>query len=522
MTIGKKLTAFASVLLLLAVTLVLGSCAKADNSQVLQQLESLRDAQTQEDLGDGYSRYRIVVPESCSGAIWEMAERMATHVSHTTGKPCSTVKDSETVADEAGVREILLGYTHRESSRELLASLCRDDYICASVGAAVVLGGRSESATLKAAERFISENAVTKGGILTVSNGFEYFCEYQYSGAVLWDNRLGSMTVICSPENGALARLFVDFAADRCGDYPELLYGSEGTDGSRELLLTLDSSAVGLSKIVYDGEDVRVISDTEYGLSVAAFGLLERLFNGEDKAEISGDREISYVYEIPRVSVGFMSATIADDGGAAGAVAVTRYINDMSVEVLLIGGVSDTLVAELEMMTDSGKSLHYIKMDNGDNAVAVYNGNRFDVKTMEPETADGCDAVSLVLEDKENGRLYGMLDFFVTNASNGSWADNVSEGLATSAGISFALLRTESVASDFSTPHGTVAEYSAKNDLNGGEGRVLGLVSAEGNALAQVTVEQVDEEMLTVVIADVRAAWCDGFFALASENDPEG
>ena len=161
MTIDKKLSVLTVTLItILAVLLLLGSCSKTDNSQVLEQLEALRDTQAQEEADDGYSRYRIVVPENCSGQIWEAAERISTCVAEATGKECSIVKDCETVSEESGVGEILLGYTNRESSRELLTVLSRDDYICTAVGASVVLGGKSEGATLEAAERFLSENTV--------------------------------------------------------------------------------------------------------------------------------------------------------------------------------------------------------------------------------------------------------------------------------------------------------------------------------------------------------------------------
>ena len=523
MTIDKKLSVLTVTLItILAVLLLLGSCSKTDNSQVLEQLEALRDTQAQEKADDGYSRYRIVVPENCSGQIWEAAERISTCVAEATGKECSIVKDCETVSEESEIGEILLGYTNRESSRELLTVLSRDDYICTAVGASVVLGGKSEGATLEAAERFLSENTVTENGILTVSNGFEYYCEYEYDGATLWNNRLGSMTVVCSSENIGLARLFVESVADRCGDYPRLVYCNGETDGSRELLLTLDSSAVGLSKIIYDGEDVYIVSDTEYGLSVAAFGLMERLFDdGGETAEVSGDREISFVYETPRISVGYMEADVPQGREMAYIVSIARYINNAGNDVTVISAVDETLASELEGMVGGTYSLHYIRSDNGALAVAVYKTDCFSVKTASLTVGDGCNALELVLEDKENGRLYGVMEFFVTDINEPAWKDTVSQSLAASTGISFALLHTAQPSSDFCVPQGTLTEYSAESPMGSGVGRLLGLVSANGNARGQVTVDG-DGENITVTVSDIRAVWCDGFFELASENNSEG
>ena len=525
MIIGKRgvMPKLLLLIFIVAALLLSVSCQKQSNDDVLDRLESLRnDLAESEEAADGFLRYRIVVPESCSEKLLSASEILAQSINANTGKNCSVVRDGETLTEGSDVGEILLGTLDREESREILSPLNRDDYVCCFVGETVVVGGKTEAATVAAVERFASEISDTCGGALLDGCSFEYYCSYTYTDAVLWGCDLGNMTVVCTDETNLVATLWRDAVADRCGDYPRLNKNVKATDGSCELIFCLDLELEGLARINFDGEDVWLSSDTEYGLSVAAEGLAARLFEkNEGRAEINGDREVSFLYGISEISVGLVAEEIGVQGDLSDVVTVGRYVLDSNHDAVVFERVRDEVVTEIKAAIDSQWQLESVSLGNGMSVVVVYFNEEFLLSDVDASINDGVLCVELTLENKESGKIYKLSQYDFGRYSEPDLTSSVTDAFGGSS-CSAVVVKIPLTEGELCAPAGTRVAYSEKQVALGYEARVLALVDLYGNTVAGGYSDAVCDGGADVTCLDIQMRWSEEFFALVfseSENN---
>ena len=99
----------------------------------------------------------VIVPSTASDALIARARTLCTELAARTGIPASFFFDNEALPKQDDVRLILLGNTAHALSDKHLGDLRRDDYLCALDEDALILGGKSDSATLAAIDRFSAE-----------------------------------------------------------------------------------------------------------------------------------------------------------------------------------------------------------------------------------------------------------------------------------------------------------------------------------------------------------------------------
>ena len=312
MTIGKlfaRTTAF-----LLAVLLCVLGCSCSERNDYPPELTAT-DGQ-----GEALS-YRIVIPSACSAALKNAADGLALRIAEQTGVTATAVYDTEPLSERVNETEILLGLTNRSVSMESMKSLKKDDYICRVVNGAVVLGGKTDSATVVAVERFCREilPAATAELLMSEDGGFSLYGSYPYEQVLLNGFDLYEYGIVC-PNNaseellrlasslqGAIAEksgywLSVSLEADRDKTGKGIFLVTEKSEGG-SVCARLIPNAQGVTLCAEDSlgisaQGVTLCAEDSLGISAAARELFSLLFAPADQgvcsAVLSSTRECSY------------------------------------------------------------------------------------------------------------------------------------------------------------------------------------------------------------------------------------
>ena len=256
--------------------------------------------------------YRIIVPGTCSSELYGEAEELTLYLTETVGVSATLCFDYEEYT-ASGETEVLLGYTNRPLSRERLATLRRDDYLCRmEENGTILLGGKTDGATRVAVERFCEEilPAATAESLMHPDAGFSYTAEYPY-GRVLLNGFELHLYDLVYPDDAAEAiqaqiRRFRERIEDKTGYVLSALpEGKIGETDKRILMRELsDADGSYLAYIDPDERGLEVSGDGAFGFSVALAEMENLLLTGESeecRCDISHTRSIPYEQDIYRI-----------------------------------------------------------------------------------------------------------------------------------------------------------------------------------------------------------------------------
>lgn len=179
-----KILRFSAILLsFICIFTMFAACGKKDsegdagNSSIASSEASLADKLSTADVSfvvDGESVYKVVRAEGCDSKIAEAASQVFRAIKAT--HSVSAKNESDEIGDGAGVPEILIGETNRDTTavaKELLLSEGTgryNEYIICTVEEDIVIYGTSIASTLDAVKYFI-DNYVSQ---TTVAGGINY------------------------------------------------------------------------------------------------------------------------------------------------------------------------------------------------------------------------------------------------------------------------------------------------------------------------------------------------------------
>lgn len=297
MTIGKLLVR-TTALLLVVLLCVLG-CSCSERNDYPPELKGT-DGQ-----GEALS-YRIVIPSACSAALKNAADGLALRIAEQTGVTATAVYDTEPLSERVNETEILLGLTNRSVSMESMKSLKKDDYICRVVNGAVVLGGKTDSATVVAVERFCREilPAATAELLLGEEGGFSLYGSYPYEQVLLNGFDLHEYGIVClnnaSEELLRLASSLQGAIAEKSGYWLRVSLEADRDKTGKGIFLVTEKSEGGsvCARLIPNAQGVTLCAEDSLGISAAARELFSLLFAPADQgvcsAVLSSTRECSY------------------------------------------------------------------------------------------------------------------------------------------------------------------------------------------------------------------------------------
>lgn len=336
MITGKRL--FRLLICFVVCASLLASCGNDVSNDALAKLEALGDGDNR-----SFDEYRIIISASCGERVAASARELSDAISERTGSSCITVFDSNVSIASDDCFTVLLGNTAFDSTKTAFYGLRRDDYVCRVYENTMILGGKSDSATAAATEKYIDEILPMCEPTEIICDGgeFEYHCDYETDELMLCGFELDRYVFVCGNDRASynLTRSLREIIADKCGYYPDIL--CENTvSGRREISVGISNSVSSLAKIEYDGEDVNLASDSIYGLSVVAEKLYGIIFDGaaEGEANVDITCEMSYTYSPSRLELLNVAADIAPDtDGVDKAIKLARLINESDSAIITAG-----------------------------------------------------------------------------------------------------------------------------------------------------------------------------------------
>ena len=259
---------------------VLVSCHREEDEY---PFESLLSEESVTALG-----YRIVVPANCSALLYGRAEELAALLSDRIGASVTIAFDGESLTD-TDVPELLLGYTSRPASQEWMASFRKDDYICRADGeGTIVIGGRSDAATLTALERFCSEILpfATADAVMREDGGFSFVATYETASILLNGFDLGLYCLVI-PKNMSrdirdMGSILRDRIAEESGYVLPIFSQTDEASAYKTIRLSeLSDSRQALAYLSPDETGIEIGGYGSFGFSVALSTFESYLLAGE-------------------------------------------------------------------------------------------------------------------------------------------------------------------------------------------------------------------------------------------------
>lgn len=512
MTIGKTVRILTA--LMLAVCLIcFASCASSDGN-ALELLAALSD----DSGGNGSVRYRVVISGMCSGRLSTLAHSLAEGIESVSGAETCVVYDSDETTERLGMTELVLGYTERACSRELLSRLNRDDYVCAfASNGSLVIGGKSDSATVTAVERFIEEILPYSDSemLLSADGGFEYFYEYERSALSLCGFGVSDYTLVCPEgrrsEAALIAELFRERTADICGAYPDIVYGRTPVDGKKEIVFSVDSELrEGCAAFEAVREDIVLSACDSYGLSLSASELYALMLDG-DGAELDGKRQLSY--STRKLSVMSVALDATANYGLDTVLELQEKIKSEMPDVVVLGRIKENLWDMIAPNLPTEYGVEEILSDGAECINVLYRRELFDVKSnscdadknifrlMFSET-DGDGELCLAGNTgDENERLYkNVEDIFLANDCH----------------TVFVLIAPEKAERTLSTvTQGAAAAYDLTLTIGRLGSHYALLASYPALTCETVAAEYGTDKSVGFVSVNVGMRWCKAFCTLA-------
>ncbi len=516
---------------------VLVSCSKKTDNTLLDALATLmRDEQfelddTEADTEDvpRAEYYRIVISGMCSSETAAVARTLAERIEEKTGIDCGVVYDSDDFPKRENAVEILLGNTDRDASAIALEDMLRDDYVCGLVGDSLVIGGLSDSATVTAAERFMSELLPLAEGMYLIeeTGGFEYFAKYELSSVTLCGFDIGDYDIVCAPRATEDERLFItvikNLVADKSGIYIDTKYSLGGEYGKKEIIVSIDPSSDTPSACIRtDNEDIVISGSDTYGLSVAVSKFCNMLVESvsDEKSSIDINGRLDLPYEDTKIK--FMSV-LADvrvpNGSLAPMVDISEDFNAAMPDVAVIGSIDSTA---WEYIKYNLHGFAYVEqLAGGDPFMPMlYRSGNVSVVSMSGERKDGVEIQKVVFKKKVGGEQFTVLSFVCSDVADVSkLVKTVSDAVNDNPNAIAVVTAPQSAVGSFVISDGGITSCNNRPISVGNKAFISSmLVSADECLYSDMGTEYGNKNDICYISSAVGKKYCTEFLTLLSEN----
>lgn len=288
--------------LLLLFCLLLCSCrTSSPDYSALHALKSGQDEMISPEFA--FEHDYVVIPENAGSELIAHARTFATALSEQTGIPASLYFDNEEFLMRENARLILIGNVKNALAQAHLRTLKRDDYLCIAEENALILGGKSDAATIAAVKRF-SESLLPYADAEILMNADQHFtvrAEYTLSSVTINGFSLEDYRLVY-PQNEALGEKSLAYTlreqiADRCGFYLDVLSDNLVDEQVRVIAIgnCFGHTPPSQSAIYTENSVITLYGASNYALCDATRIFLDRLFADAE----AGTATLSLVAPIP-------------------------------------------------------------------------------------------------------------------------------------------------------------------------------------------------------------------------------
>lgn len=273
-------------ILLLCFCLLLSSCA--DSSTKTNEHSLYLPESMSEDSSEKTDFFFFIIPKDASPVLIESAKALCEKFSTENNVKAQVYFDNEQLPIYKSPRFILIGDTAFFSSHKAIAHLNRDDYVCLSIEKDVVIGGKSNSASILAIERFTNDVLPYFDGEsgISAASSFEFFAEYPHKALTINGYSLSDYTFVYPSENTMkemeIAHFLREKLADKCGAYPKVISDKEADRSNRLICIgNCFGETRTESQIAYEGNSVKLFASSQNALAQAADSLLKKFENSQ-------------------------------------------------------------------------------------------------------------------------------------------------------------------------------------------------------------------------------------------------
>lgn len=348
----KGLILFALVAFLL-VSIVSCDDSSEDILQGLIQVDPSESSDDQEDYRAA-SVYRIIVPEASSPEFLAAADSLREKIFEATTIESEVIYDYQTPIDIDGAVEILLGDTSRSESAFKLGGLRDKDYLIEWYGERLIIGGKSQEATINAVGYFC-ENILPRSTVAVLMSPEQkvgFVGEYDVEEIKLNGFDLSEYKIIYEKGYGALAEGFADTVRSQSGYMLELLpvdeydagkYISIGAVVDSDITVEPDSAFVGVRK-----NNAYIIGSGENELRTAVVRFTEMLLSGADQI---ADEILHFNY--PQIDIQLLSYKNNEELTISQTNAFTVLVDGFDASFVLTNEMNNDLLKRIVFGADS-------------------------------------------------------------------------------------------------------------------------------------------------------------------------
>jgi hypothetical protein len=373
-------------LLLLCLLSSCSSCKKDDGGlDKFEQLIVSTDSPENEGEAFADAAY-VVVSHSAGFELVSRAVALADALTAKTGIATFLKYDSEPTV--SGTFEILLGYTTRLVAKENLTGLRDGDYICRYDRGYIVLGGRTESATLAALDKFEAEilPGASYAAIMSKDAHFEVMGEYPIDELTINGYPIHEYTIVYDDAAVEIADAMARYVKVNSGFTLSCvqLKNYDEKDGKSIRLVIDDKNSETVMTVADDGS-VTISAPDCFGLSFAATSLAEELFanvSGKVSNAIFDSREVfdCGAHELD-IAFGF-----ADNTGNLNInllLNLSEAIRLTDSELICFYPTKSSIAKDIVLNCPSTRTALKVDVGNGKTLPILYTTDRFSSVTTE-------------------------------------------------------------------------------------------------------------------------------------------
>ena len=392
----------------LSITLIFScsSCSKKDNG--LDEFDQLILSTSGEEVsGEAFAdAIYVIIPRDAGVELSASAKTLAESITAKTGVRAFLKYDSEPTV--AGTFELLVGYTSRLISRENIGSLRDEDYICRYDRGAIVLGGKSERATLAAIQKFTSDilPGASYASLMSEYAHFEVYGEYELDEMTLNGYPIYEYTIVYCNESYEIADLIQKYLNKNSG-YTLSVDADDTYDPQRSkcICLLLDASLGNVARISAEDGNIVIVAPNLYGLSLAAASfasdVCQNVSDGVAHATFEGSVAINYSKSSIDLAFGFAdNAGKLDIGLLAG---LGETIRKTESNIICFLPVKNSLIDDIKLNCPNSRTFFSLDVGNGMALPVLY--NTADFSSVSAEQRDGSVWISAVANDGKTWRI---------------------------------------------------------------------------------------------------------------------
>ncbi len=298
----------------------------------------------------------VVIPKECSGELAKRAEDLASKIHEKTSVEAIVKYDSQPMATDSDVLEILVGNTSRTVSQETFRAFRDRDYICKYDHGVILIGGKSDAATLLAIDKFETEilTGASRASLMSEHAHFEVWGEYSIDSLLLNGFGIYDYTIVYSGDGfeSEMAYILQRYISQRSGYTLDVRrYSAVDDSVVKTIRLYTDESQYGDTAVIESvGDNIEIHANGSYGVSaaVACFAntLLPQNISGACEANIYGKTFVDCHNDT--LSIAIASAEHKNGATADLLIGFSETVRAFDGDLICFFPVSEDLVDDIE------------------------------------------------------------------------------------------------------------------------------------------------------------------------------